>query len=479
MVGDVRSVLASPPSAKPRAGGASTLLLVAGVAAFVLSFGGWLAYLATHPESWTLNMIDLDVYRGGGMIVRHVTQQVDSHHRIHYFYNPHLSPSPLYGWTRSGGTDSLAFTYTPFAAVFFALVSFLSSGVATPVWTVISFTSLIAALWFTANGLGIADRKVKAGTALLGAAAAIWIEPVFRNIYLGQINLVLMALILWDLTQPDTRKNKGFATGVAAGIKLVPLIFIPYLLITRKFRQAAMTVAGFLATLLVGFAVIPKDSAQYWFHGLFFNGSRTGFTGWLGNQSLDGLITRLSGSIHAAKPLWLATSAIVLAAGIVAAKLLYDNGYLMPAILVTALTGDLISPISWDHHWVWVAPGIVTAAYYAARAWQRGRARQAAGLIITAVALLAIYAAWPAWLWGQRTRSFNFLMGIIWNPPNSNPFKTYYLHGDQPSLAEYHWHGLQLLTGNAYVLAGLAALLAIVLTAVLLPRSQPTREPAQ
>ncbi|HLK01415.1 MAG TPA: hypothetical protein VKU39_16115, partial [Streptosporangiaceae bacterium] len=95
----MRSVLASPPSARPRAGGASTVLLAAGIAAFALSLGGWLAYLATHPESWTLNMIDLDVYRGGGMIVRHVTEQIDSHHRIHYFYNPALKPSPLYGWT--------------------------------------------------------------------------------------------------------------------------------------------------------------------------------------------------------------------------------------------------------------------------------------------------------------------------------------------------------------------------------------------
>ena len=73
-----------------------------------------------------------------------------------------------------------------------------------------------------------------------------------RTIYLGQINLILMAAIMWDLTQPDTTKNgkyrwwKGVVTGIAAGIKLTPLIFVPYLLVTRKWREAAGCVGGFL-----------------------------------------------------------------------------------------------------------------------------------------------------------------------------------------------------------------------------------------
>lgn len=462
----MRSVLASPPSARPRAGRASTLLLVAGIAAFVLSFGGWLAYLAIHQEYWTLNMIDLSVYMDGGKIVRHVSG----------FYHPGYA-TPLYDWTRHG-KDSLAFTYTPFAAVAFTLISFMSAGVATPVWTVISFAALIAALWFTAGGLGITDRKVKAGATLLGAGVAIWLEPVFRNIYLGQINLVLMALILWDLTQPDSRKNKGFVTGIAAGVKLVPLIFIPYLLITRKFRQAAMTVAGFVFTVVAGFVVIPKDSAKYWFGGLFAKGDRTGFTGWLGNQSLDGLFTRLAGSINAARPLWLAASVIVVVAGSYAAKLLYDKNHKIPAILLAALTGDLVSPISWDHHWIWVAPAVVAIGYYGASAWRGRRTGQAALLGGAGAALLGVFAAWPGALWGERMiagKHFSFYLGIIWDPPNSNPFTTYYLYGDQPWYHEYHWHGSQLLTGNAYILTGMAVFLALIITALLSPPGKPAQ----
>jgi alpha-1,2-mannosyltransferase len=430
-------------------------MLLIGIAAFVVGFGGWLVYLAIHPEDWSLNMIDLSVYLDGGKIVRHV----------HGFYDAYRS-SPLYDWTRHG-KDSLSFTYTPFAAIAFAIPSLMTTGVATPVDTVVNFAALLAAVWFTMGGLGYKDRKVKAGAMLLAAAFAIWTEPVFRTIYLGQINLILLAAILWDLCQPDTRRNKGFVTGIAAGIKLVPLIFIPYLLITRKYRQCAMSVAGFAVSVLVGFAVLPKDSTKYWFGGLFYNGGRTGFTGWEGNQSLDGLITRLSGSINAGKPIWILASFLAVVLGIGGAALLYQAGHKLPAIILTGLTGDLVSPISWDHHWVWIVPGIVVAAHYAVKAWQAGRKQAAAAFIAAGLAILAVFGAWPGALWGERMNNSNtFYLGIIWDPPNSNPFRTYYLYGDRPWYVEYHWHGFQLLTGNAYVLAGMFAFLALVACAV-------------
>ncbi|HEY1623076.1 MAG TPA: glycosyltransferase 87 family protein [Streptosporangiaceae bacterium] len=479
----MRSVLASPPETGQGTKGSGTRLLIIGLVAFAVAFGGWLAFLALHMEDWTLNMIDLSVYRAGGLIVRQVTHQVAKDGRISYYYNAHLKPSSLYGWTRSGGKDSLQFTYTPFAAVAFALVSFMSTGTSTVVDTIVNFLALIAAIWFTLGGLRCTDRTMRIGATLLGSAVVIWTEPVFRTIYLGQINLILMAAILWDLCQPDTRKNKGFVTGIAAGVKLVPLIFIPYLIVTRKFRQAAMAIAGFVVTAAVGFAVIPKDSDKYWFGGLFYQGGRTGFTGWLGNQSLDGLVTRLAGSIDAGKPYYLLAAFLVFVAGIGASALLYRAGHLLPAILVTAETGDLISPISWDHHWVWIAPGVTVAGWYAWRAWQNGLKHQAYALAGAAVAILAVYACWPGSWYGENmyqtaTSGQTFYWGWIWYAPNSNPFTTYYLHGDQPWYVEYHWHGLQLLAGNAYVFGGLLALGGLVLAATI-PAWRARTRPSQ
>jgi len=509
MVGQVSSVLTSTPSSATSAKRSGNRLLIIGIAAFAVAFGGWLAYLCLHMEAWTLNMIDLSVYRSGGLIVRHVTEQVSHTGKVSRYYNSTASPSPLYGWTRSGGKDSLQFTYTPFAAVAFVLVSFLSTGASTVADTVVNFLALLAASWFTLGGLAATgkvrlDRNAKIGVTLLATAAAIWTEPVFRDLYLGQINLILMAAILWDLTQPDASsagsagddppvpprgfaRYKGFLTGVAAGIKLIPLIYVPYLLLARKFRQAAMVIAGFVVTLLVGFAVIPKDSSKYWFGGIFYNGGRTGFTGWLGNQSLDGLITRLAGSIHAGRPFYYVVAFVVLVAGVAAAALLDRAGHLLPAILLAELTGDLISPISWDHHWVWIAPAMTVAGWYAWRAWQQGLKRRAYAVAGSLLAILVVFAAWPGSWYGMKmweivtkagTNGQTFYWGWIWYAPNSNPFTTYYKHGDQPGYVEYHWHGLELLAGNAYVFGGLLAFAGLVLAAIIpawRARTRPSR----
>ena len=289
--------------------------------------------------------------------------------------------------------------------------------------------------------------------------------------YLGQVNLVLMALIIWDLCQPDTDKSrwwKGFGTGIAAGIKLVPLIFIPYLLLARKFRQAAMACAGFAFTVLLGFVILPKDAAKWWFGGLFVQGGRTGFTGWAGNQSLDGLITRLTGSINGARPAWIAAAVVIGAVGVTAAALLDRKGYQVPGLLMAALTGLLVSPISWDHHWVWIAPGALVAAYYAVQAWRRAAKRTAWALGILAAGIVAWFGAWPARLFTAKLNLGNDSLGLLWIPRNTNPVY-YQWYGDKRWFTEYHWHALALIAGNAYVLAGLALFGLLGALALLLP----------
>src|SRR2546430_6248501 len=240
-----------------------------------------------------MDPVALAVYRSGGLIVRHVRP----------LYDPRLA-APLYDWVGYGKLH-LPFTYTPFAAIAFAVSSFVPWGLSQQLSVAVDILALLTALWLTLGGLGYRKGRTRLAVTLLGAAAVFWTEPVLRTMYLGQVNLVLMALIIWDLCQPDTQKSrwwKGFGTGVAAGIKLVPLIFIPYLLLARKFRQAAMACVGFAFTVLLGFAILPADSRKWWFGGLFFQGGRTGFTGWAGNPALDGPITPPRRRTNAARP---------------------------------------------------------------------------------------------------------------------------------------------------------------------------------
>ena len=471
----MRSVLSRPqapdgksPGGKNKAPGSG--LCWAGLGVFVLALGLYVIYTVIHPKSFTMDPVDLAVYRSGGLIVRHIRP----------LYNPHLA-APLYDWVGYGKLH-LPFTYTPFAAITFAVISFVPWWLSQQLSVAVDIVALLAALWFTLGGLGYRRDKVRLGATLLGAGAVLWTEPVLRTMYLGQVNLVLLALIIWDLCQPDTDKSrwwKGFGTGVAAGIKLVPLIFIPYLLVARKFRQAAMALAGFVFTVLLGFAILPSDSSKWWFGGLFVQGGRTGFVGWAGNQSLEGLITRLTGSVNGARPAWVAAAAVVGIAGVLVAARLDRRGYPMLGLLAAALTGLLVSPISWDHHWVWIAPGAVVAAHYAVRAWRAGAAgadgvarkaarRVAVGCGLLAPAIVAWFGAWPAHLFTHRTNLGNDSLGLLWIPRNTNP--VYYLwYGDRPGYPEYHWHGLAIIVGNAYILAGLALFGLLLTMSLILP----------
>ncbi|HEV3379372.1 MAG TPA: glycosyltransferase family 87 protein [Trebonia sp.] len=442
---------------------------IAGAIAFAVVVAAWAIYDARRSSGWTLYPVDLGVYRDGGLIVRHISPP----------YNAKLA-SPLYDW--DVGTD-LQFTYTPFSALAFAVISFVPAFLDSRLEEAVNLVALVAACWFTMKALGYSSRSVLAGGALLGAAAGLLTEPVFRTIYLGQINVVLMLMVIWDLTPPANagrwrRWCGGFLTGVAAGIKLVPLIFLPYLLITRRFREAAGTIAGFVATVVAGFIVIPRDSADFWFHGLFIQDGRTGFAGWGGNQSLHGLVTRLAGSINAGTLPWLAACVVVTVAGLLAAAVLHRSGHGMLGLLTAALLGLLDSPISWDHHWVWVVPGMMVAGHYAVVAWRSGLRARAAGCAAAGVALLLVFFPWPGWLWGLQTSGpGNFTWGLIWAAPDSRVI-TYMEYGDNPAYSEYHWHGLQLLAGNAFVLAGLVMLAVLAAVALRLRGRAVAPQPA-
>ena len=102
-------------------------------------------------------------------------------------------------------------------------------------------------------------------------------------------------------------------------MKLTPLIFIPYLLLIRKYRQAATATAVFAATVALGYAILPGDSRTYWADGLFLKANRIVFLGTRGNQSLRGIVTRLAGSVNSGTTPWIVLAILVVVAGLVTA----------------------------------------------------------------------------------------------------------------------------------------------------------------
>ena len=292
------------PVAVPGRG--SRALPVAGSAVAAVAAVAYLVALVTHSLHVNLDGFDLQVYLGG------------AHEALH-------KPANLYSWHYRNDLG-IQFTYTPFAALVFM------GGLPVPftalLWlvTLASTFALAATVWIAFRELGWRALPARLGATLLVTGLAFWTEPVQRELYLGQVELVLMGLVVWDMCQPDRRRWKGAAIGLAAGIKLVPLLFIVYLLLTRRFRAALVACGTFLVTVVIGFAALPHPSADWWLRLNFWQAGRTGFVGDQQNQSLRGIITRFAGSVASGQAPWLAAFVIVMVAGLAVAVVLHNSG---------------------------------------------------------------------------------------------------------------------------------------------------------
>ncbi|WP_129286909.1 glycosyltransferase 87 family protein [Streptomyces sp. GZWMJZ-114] len=323
-------------------------LLAAGVAVtLVLVFGTG------------LSGADIAVYRGGGKTL--------------------LDGDSLYDYASS---NSLGFTYPPFMALLFTPLGLLSMDVATVVWAVLSVAALEAVLWIVLGAAGV-SRRNRLKLVFFGTLAALTLAPVSANSWTGQINNFLMLFVVADLVLAKGRW-RGVGIGIAAGIKLTPLIFIPYLLMTRQLRAALTAAASFAGTVLVGFVFLPGDSSRYWFDAFLDIKRVIVFEeAWGFNQSMLAVLRRLPGG---AESLWLPLAVIVGIGGLLVAAWATRRGHELAGILACALTGLIISPVSWPFHWVWFAPLLVLCAV---RAWRSGLVTERIGVVLLWLALAA------------------------------------------------------------------------------------------
>jgi alpha-1,2-mannosyltransferase len=414
----------------------------AGLLALAVAIGIYAVNMALHPLHVLLSDVDLAVYRDAGLAARR-------------------SPSQLYRWQEPSG---LQFTYTPFAAAFCMIMSLLPLELLAWLMLAGSVAALLAAVWLTFGALGWHGTS-RVGAAAAVSAVAFWIEPVQRTLHTGEVDLLLMLLVVRDLAGRG-RRWQGAGLGLAAGIKLVALIFIPYLLLTGRYRQAGAAAGAFAATVAAGALLFPRASVTWWLAGAFLDARRTGFAGDLANQSLLGMTTRLAGTVPPAAA-WLVLAVLAGGPALMLAALVHRQGRPVHGWVICAVTGLIISPVSWDHHWVWIAPALAVLTDTAVRAQPARRAAWWASAGLAAI----IFGAWPS-LWPGGGAAVPW--GLIWYAP-ATPYDAGTVH------PEYHWTGLQLLAGNLYLLAGFAILAAAAVTAARHPappdRSAPIKTP--
>ncbi|WP_052443289.1 glycosyltransferase 87 family protein [Streptacidiphilus neutrinimicus] len=273
------------------------------------------------------------------------------------------------------GAYALPATYPPFSAMLFAPAAFLSFGALRVLVTLVNLVELAVVAALSCKLAGWPSRPLRPAAVLLVTGLGVWLEPVWTTLRYGQINLLILALVLWDLTLPESSRLKGVGIGLAAGLKVTPGFFVVYLLLTRRFRAAATAAASCALTVLVGLLVLPGASWDFWTKDLY-DTTRVGKEYIVDNQSLRGMADRLLHSTHTGTATVLLAAAVAVA-GLALAVLAERRCPGMPrahawAGMTVAITMVLVSPISWTHHWVWCVPLLVLLAAEARAERRRG-----------------------------------------------------------------------------------------------------------
>lgn len=400
------------------------------VVAALLALVGTLLHTVGVPGLQNLPpyRIDLDVYRTGGQVFR--------------------DGGEIYGeLPRLAEGAHLPFTYPPLSAQLFSVFTLVPLPVASTILTLATIALLAYLVHLVlARTCERPDRDLWWVTVAV-LAMALWTGPVRETLGFGQVNMLLMALVMVDLIRGRGRWWGGILTGLAMAVKLTPAVFLLYLVLRRDWRGLATAVVAALAFTGLGHLLAPDDSARYWTFAIR-DPARIGGLAFTSNQSVNGVVHRLGLEGSAASVAWLAVSCLVgLLIAWVAWRLL-RGGHEVAAVVAVGYVALFCSPVSWGHHWVWAVPSIVLALVWAGRAAGRGDDDER-GWLLLAYSGLVIFLGTPQW----------------WVP-----------HGDDAELA---WGPIEHVVGDSYLLWGLLFLVVVGLRAGRLGTADRGADPAR
>lgn len=253
------------------------------------------------------------------------------------------------------------YLYPPIAAVLAIPLTLVPWPVAQLLWTLFNVAIIVAVL-----------RHLRLGPPWLisftATVAVLFLEPITSTLRFGQLGVVLMGLVILDAVDGPrlfSRGDKrvlpaGVLTGLAAGLKLTPAVFIVWFFLIGRTRQGLVALATFGATVVVGILVSPRWSPGYW---LRLAGGDSGANpdayGWIANISALSAVYRFTGVTTTGTVIGLGLSALLVAAGLVVAVLAQRAERQLLGVSMLGLVSSLANPIAWVHHLTWVLPLLV------------------------------------------------------------------------------------------------------------------------
>ncbi|WP_037731182.1 glycosyltransferase 87 family protein [Streptomyces roseochromogenus] len=316
------------------------------------------------------------------------------------FFDLRVYYGAVHTWVHHGGRiydyhvpgTTYGFTYPPFAAVTMLPLALLGRTSA----IVASLLVNLAALAVVLRILSGPDwrRHGWFRWSLCLCLLALF-EPLRDTFSFGQVNLVLLALVLGDCWLLATGRGRwaGAGIGLAAAVKLTPALFIGLLLLAGRRRAAGAATAVAAAATALAVWADPRASRFYWTEALWDTG-RVGRLDYVSNQSLQGVLARLG---ETGRPLWATAVLLTLCVWAWRTRGAVQAGDWTAAFALTGAAACLVSPITWVHHLVWLLPSFAVLL-------RTGHPRIAG-------ALYAVLCTSVVWLWFDDASGIGGFLG--------------------------------------------------------------------
>lgn len=305
-----------------------------------------------------------------------------------------LDGRELYDYTY--GRTPYGFTYPPFAALLVLPMALLPYAVVAAGHALLNVAVLAGLTRWLVTPLARRHGWPLPWAWLWALPLVVVVEPVRETIGFGQVNLLLLALVLADVAALRRGSRwAGVGIGLAAAVKLTPGLFVVWLLLTRRWRAARVAVGTAAAATLLALALAPATSWRFWTETLWQT-ERVGRLDKTSNQSLLGALARLADPGDPSRLVWAVLAGATLALVLVRAVRATRAGDDLAGVTLTGLAACLVSPVSWSHHFVWLVPALVVLVDLAAGrrpapgapGWWRVRSRLWAGSLATVTALV-------------------------------------------------------------------------------------------
>ncbi len=153
------------------------------------------------------------------------------------------------------------YLYPPLLAELLVPFTFFAPWTARLIWHALSVLAAFASVWLLDRWVGERDRGDELRAALAVVVGSFW--PIRETHLMGQVNsIVLLLLVVW-WTRRDRSDRAAVALGAAVAIKMSPALLLLVPLVDKRWRELAWGAASAGALIVASCLVIPANGADF------------------------------------------------------------------------------------------------------------------------------------------------------------------------------------------------------------------------